>query len=113
IAANDDSGGDCGFRGSYLAYTLPYSMDLEIHAGCYSSTSWSGTIVVHVDMDSNGSLSNVVNAFQRLASWTKTVKSWWYNSSLIPGHFTKPIFGDGTDHFQGMARLRSWGPGYY
>ncbi len=44
VASNDDS---CGGRGSNLGYTVPTGAagNYEIRAGCYSSTSCSGTVV--------------------------------------------------------------------
>jgi hypothetical protein len=40
VGANDDS---CGGRGSNLTYTATATGTYQIRAGCYSSTSCSGT----------------------------------------------------------------------
>ncbi len=44
-AANDDA---CGGRGSSLTYTSPTATTLQIRAGCYSSTTCSGTVVWNI-----------------------------------------------------------------
>jgi len=41
VAANDDA---CSGLGSQITYTAPNSQRFEIHAGCYASTSCSGTV---------------------------------------------------------------------
>lgn len=116
ITAADDDGGDCGGIASYISYTLPYSMRLQIRAGCYGSRSCQGLIFMNSDMDSNGTISNVINAFANLNGGIRSAKPFWYQSSLIPDSFEKPCFivcVPGRVHFQGVARLRSAGPDYY
>ena len=41
VGANDDS---CGVAGSSLSYTAATTGTYQIRAGCYSSTSCSGTV---------------------------------------------------------------------
>ncbi len=42
VASNDDA---CGGLGSQITYTAASAATVEIHAGCYSNTSCSGTVV--------------------------------------------------------------------
>ena len=43
VASNDDAGGSCGL-GSSLSLVIPTTGSYVIRAGCYSSTSCSGTV---------------------------------------------------------------------
>jgi hypothetical protein len=110
LSFSDDES-SCGL-GSYVTYTVPYSMTLQVRAGCFGSLSCSGFIYVNADMDSTGSLSDVVGSFNDLASWGLTSQSWYYTDADIPSSYTNSLFNFDT-HFQGVQRIRTWTPNGY
>jgi hypothetical protein len=105
LTESDDTSG-CGL-GSYVVYTVPYSQNLTLKAGCYSSGSCSGSLYYRADLDSTGSLIDVGSAFGALGNWTRTVKNWYYRGLEVPGSYTKGPFFNTEPHFQGVQRIRS------
>lgn len=72
LAVNDDAGDmntpECG-RGSYISYTTPFRMNLSVRAGCYGSSVCSGSVYKRWDLDANGSLTNIGDAFDALQNF--------------------------------------------
>jgi hypothetical protein len=110
VAQADDTIG-CGL-GSYLVYTVPYSQNLTLKAGCFGGGSCSGSLYSRTDLDSTGSLADVASAFGGLGQWTRTVKSWYYRGLEVPGSYTSGLTNFNT-HFQGLQRIRSLNQSFY
>ncbi len=97
VRAVDDS---CGGNGSFASYSLPRAGALRVRAGCWSTTSCSGTVQWEWDHDTNGRLGNVLDAWLRFSNLAGTRMGFAKGS----------IFAEPGAHLQGFSRLRFTGP---
>lgn len=102
--AQDDDG--CGqSRASYMSYTVPFTGDVTIKAGCYSSLSCDGNMVVRFgEPDSNGSVQDVQFAFEQLSGNSpRRNKLDFRQDGKVLGAYTYHI--EHLPHFQGLQRV--------
>ncbi|WP_428268064.1 M4 family metallopeptidase [Haliangium sp.] len=92
VASNDDS---CGGLGSSITYTAPSTGTLELHAGCYSSTSCTGSVIVEITPSTppsggsfNYSASNTNSAQQNTVNHNVTLSAGQtiqFGTCTVPG----------------------------
>ena len=110
ISAVDDTVG-CGLT-QYGTFTTPYSGQVQVQAGCYSSTYCSGVIQFKFDLpDGNGSLTDVAAKFRDIVGTSpKRYKLNVRQAGLIPADYKKSWKPwDVSPHFQGVQRITSSG----
>jgi hypothetical protein len=100
-----DDDGCTGSRASYMSFTVPFTGNVTVKAGCFLSGSCSGTLEVAFGLpDSNGSVSDVAAAFNAIVGdGPNRNKLNFSQNSIVVGAYRNGVFNE--PHFQGLQRI--------